>query len=165
MPLTIRRARTEDLPLIEEIEADADRLLVERFGAVGWPPPDPAAERAAEPGFLLVGEVDGRVVGFAHVLEPDGKVHLEQVAVLPRFGRRGFGRRLVEEALRVAAGHGHQEITLRTYVDVPWNAPFYASCGFRRSEPSTDFQRGLVAVEDALGLTRYGPRVQMTAAL
>jgi GNAT superfamily N-acetyltransferase len=165
MPLTIRHARTEDLPLIEEVEADADRLLVERFGAVDWPPPDPAAERAAEPGFLLIREFDGQVVGFAHVLEPDGEVHLEQVAVLPRFGRRGFGRQLVEEALRVAAGHGHEKVTLRTYADVPWNAPFYASCGFSVSEPSTDFQRGLVAVEDALGLPRHGRRVQMTATL
>ncbi|MFE6994428.1 GNAT family N-acetyltransferase [Microbacterium sp. NPDC057659] len=165
MSLIVRPARTEDLPLIEEIEAEADSLLVERFGAVDWPAPDAAVERAAEPGFLLVGEVSGRVVGFVHVLEPDSAVHLEQVAVLPRFGRRGFGRRLVDEALRVAADRGHEEITLRTYADVPWNAPFYASCGFRVSEPSTDFQCGLVAVEDALGLTRYGSRVQMTAAL
>nr|WP_329608126.1 hypothetical protein [Microbacterium sp. KUDC0406] len=71
----------------------------------------------------------------------------------------------MHEALRVAAAHGHDEVTLRTYVDVPWNAPFYASCGFRVSEPATDFQRGLVAVEEDLGLMRHDARVQMVTSL
>ncbi|MFC4137380.1 MULTISPECIES: GNAT family N-acetyltransferase [unclassified Microbacterium] len=165
MPLTIRDAHSADLAEIEAVEAEADLLLIETFGAVDWPPPDPAAERASQPGFLLVGELDGKVVGFAHVLEVHRVVHLEQVAVLPRYGRRGIGRRLVEEALRVAADRGYEEITLRTYANVPWNAPFYASCGFQVSVPATDFHRGLISVEESLGLMRYGARVQMTASL
>ena len=37
--------------------------------------------------------------------------------------------------------------------------------GFLESIPETSFQRGLVHTESALGLDRYGRRIQMTAAL
>lgn len=64
-----------------------------------------------------------------------------------------------------ARHRGYEELTLRSYADVPWNAPFYARLGFVETEPETDFQKLLVDVEERLGLTRYGRRVQMTAAL
>ncbi|WP_347876386.1 GNAT family N-acetyltransferase [Microbacterium oxydans] len=123
------------------------------------------------PGFVLVAEareasaVSAHAVGFVHVLEIDGHAHLEQLSVLPSFGRRGIGRRLVQAALSETRSRGHQTITLRTYRDVPWNAPFYASCGFTVTEPDSTLLRSLVDTETALGLFRYGPRVQMSATL
>lgn len=121
----------------------------------------------AQPGFMLVAEdkVSDVVVGFVHVLEIDGFAHLEQLAVLPRYGRQGHGRMLVRAALAEAASRGYSEITLRTYLHVPWNAPFYESCGFRRSEPASPFHRQLVDTETRLGLERYGERIQMTVQL
>ncbi|GEC74912.1 hypothetical protein GCM10010213_09700 [Microbacterium maritypicum] len=104
-------------------------------------------------------------MGFVHVLEIDGHAHLEQLSVLPSFGRRGIGRQLVTAALAEARRRGHTDVTLRTYTDVPWNAPFYASCGFVESEPDTALLRELVAIEESLGLFEHGPRVQMTATL
>jgi GNAT superfamily N-acetyltransferase len=139
------------------------------------------ASRAAEPGIVLVAVVDDgptradgtrrgtagadgtsaeRVIGFAHVLEvgtpaageDPREAHLEQLAVLPAHGRRGIGRSLVEAACTWAAARGHERISLRTYAEVPWNAPFYVRCGFRVSDDDapggaldTAFQRGLVA--------------------
>lgn len=64
-----------------------------------------------------------------------------------------------------ARSRGYELLTLRTYADVPWNAPFYARVGFVETEPTTDFHKLLVEVEERLGLARYGRRVQMTAAL
>lgn len=171
MEIVIRPATPDDDAATERIEIAADALLVDRFGAVDWPPPTPAVERTSSPGFLLVAEhtddaaVERPVVGFAHVLEIDGHAHLEQLSVLPSYGRRGIGRELVEAALTEARNRGYAEITLRTYVDVPWNAPFYSSCGFVASDPDTPLLRKLVEVESALGLFEYGPRVQMTASL
>jgi hypothetical protein len=72
---------------------------------------------------------------------------------------------LVEAAKDQARGRVYEWLSLRTYADVPWNAPFYARLGFIETEPATDFHRHLVEVEDRLGLARYGRRVQMTAAL
>lgn len=171
MKFQVRRARREDGPATERIEVAADRLLVELFDAVDWPPPTSAQERATAPGFVLVAEpvavssTPSSPVGFVHVLELDDHLHLEQLSVLPEFGRRGIGRQLVEAALLEARIRGHRSITLRTYRDVPWNAPFYASCGFSVSEPDSPLLRSLVEIESALGLFQYGPRVQMTAAL
>ena len=107
----------------------------------------------------------GDAVGFVHVIERDGHAHLEQLSVPPEHGRRGYGRALVRAALSEAAARGHERMTLRTYADVPWNGPFYASCGFIESEPDSVFLLGLPAVEARLGLARHGRRIQMTARL
>jgi hypothetical protein len=77
---------------------------------------------------------------------------------------RGIRRRLVEAAKTTANEPGYDRITLRTFADVPWNAPFYSTCGFVESEPQTEFHRGLVKTEQDLDLEKYGRRIQMTAA-
>jgi hypothetical protein len=56
-------------------------------------------------------------------------------------------------------------MTLRTYADVPWNAPFYSTCGFVESQPDTEFLRQLVDTEKELGLDQYGRRIQMSTRL
>lgn len=170
MTVLIRAARPADDAVIEQIEAAADALLIDRFGASDWPPPTSSLERAAVPGFVLVaesasGDAAAAPVGFVHVLEIEGHAHLEQLSVLPEHARRGIGRRLVKAAVAETRRRGHRRITLRTYADVPWNAPFYASCGFAESGPDSEFHRGLIATEDALRLGVHGRRVQMTATL
>jgi N-acetylglutamate synthase-like GNAT family acetyltransferase len=90
---------------------------------------------------------------------------LEQVSVLPDYGRRGVGKLLVEAAIEEATRRGYDQMTLRTYAAVPWNGPFYALLGFAESEPETDFQRSLIDVENGLGLAQYGRRIQMTRFL
>ena len=167
MATIIRPADDTDVPHLEAIETAADSLLVDRFAATVWPPAATGEERAEMPGFLLVASESegGPAIGFVHVLELDGLAHLEQLAVLPAHGRRGHGRALVVAAMAEAHVRGHASITLRTYVDVPWNAPFCRSCGFVETEPATDFHHQLVQVENELRLDEYGPRVQMTADL
>ncbi len=109
-------------------------LFDERFGGVDWPAASSGEERAAEPGILLVAvDDDGTVVGFTHVLDLDGHWHLEQIAVDPAHGRRGIGSQLLEATHAELVALGAREVTLRTYADVPWNGPFYASTGTSRS--------------------------------
>lgn len=161
----IRIASVDDAAAIEATERLADVVL---FTALGADEPLEAEEgtvRLAMSGFVLVAEVDGRVVGFAHVLEFDDECHLEQLSVQPEHARHGVGRALVRAAKDQAAGHGFSEMTLRTYADIAWNAPFYATCGFRVTDPDTAFRRELVDVEAELGLADLGARVQMTAPL
>lgn len=169
--LSIRTAQTSDVAAIEHIETAADLLFIEAFDPERWPPATPGAARLEQGGFLLVGELSpGEVVGFAHVIEAQddehGSIaHLEQVSVLPELGKRGYGRALVEAAMREARERGHYEITLRTYAELPWNAPFYRRIGFIESEPHGTFLEGLIAAEQAEGLEHYGRRVQMTVPL
>lgn len=167
MSVSIRRAAPNDYLAVESIENAADQLLIDRLSPDSWEPAPSGLSRAAEHGFVLVAEETetGAIVGFVHVLEGDGIAHLEQLSVLPQEGRRGYGRRLLEAAMNEARSRRYDRLTLRTYADVPWNAPFYARVGFVETEPTTDFHKRLVEVEERLGLTRYGRRVQMTAAL
>lgn len=166
MPVKIRPSVATDLPHLERIENEADALLVELLQPDQWHPAPTDAERLADGGIVLVAEgEDGAVVGFVHVLEFDGGAHLEQVSVLPPFGGRGIGRALVEAAKDAAREAGYDRLTLRTFADVPWNAPFYASAGFVIEEPSGDFHRMLVETESRLGLDSLGPRVQMAVDL
>ncbi len=163
--VTIRIAWDADAAAIEDVERRADIAL---FDALRAPQPLEAEEgevRLGMPGFVLIAEEDDRVVGFVHVIEDDGECHLEQVSVDPAAGRRGIGRALVTAAQEQSRTRGAQRMTLRTFRDIAWNAPFYATCGFVVSEPATAFQRGLVETEHALGLDALGPRVQMTATL
>lgn len=161
----VRFATDADLDRLEDIENDADRLFLERFAPAAWVPATSGRERAAQPGFLLVGaeRSEGQAVGFVHVLELGGGAHLEQLAVRPAFGRRGYGRALVRAALAEAGRRGHDRVTLRTYAAVPWNAPWYTALGFVESEPDSEPLRNLVAEEASAGLERHGRRVQMTA--
>lgn len=164
----IRPALDTDLAITEEIEGAADALIIELFGASDWPSPTSAEGRAALPGFVLLAEVveaPHDVVGFVHVLEIDGHAHLEQLSVRPQHGRRGYGRELVTAAKAAARRRGHRSMTLRTYRDVPWNAPFYATCDFIETAPDSPFLHQLVDTEARLRLERYGARIQMTAQL
>jgi GNAT superfamily N-acetyltransferase len=162
----IRPAGPLDLKVIEAIENEADRLLIERLHPDRWEPAPAGASRASEHGYLLVAEVDPRtLVGFVHVLEAEGLAHLEQLSVLPEHGRRGYGRMLVGAAKDEARQRGYAWLTLRTYADVPWNAPFYARAGFVEEDAATPFHRRLIDTEVRLGLDRYGRRIQMATPL
>lgn len=165
--VVIRPAVSEDAEALHAIETHADALLIESLGAPEWPPAGDGAGRVSAPGFVFVLEdpSDTSPVGFVHVLDADGHAHLEQLSVLPASGRQGYGRRLVSAALEEARERGYTRMTLRTYAEIPWNAPFYSSCGFLESIPETPFQRGLVDTEASLSLDRYGRRVQMTVEL
>ena len=162
MKISVRRATAEDLVPLQKIEDEADELFASVFSIAGWRPAPPGTERSRQPGFILVAsdKPGSEPLGFAHVLGIPGDDHLEQLSVRPAMTRRGHGRTLVETVKGESGRRGCKRVTLRTYADVPWNAPFYASSGFVECDPDTDFLRDLSNVEQQRGLG-YGRRVQM----
>ena len=50
---------------------------------------------------------------------------------------------------------------LRTFADVPWNAPFYARLGFVRDPGPRHWMAPLLAAEARIGLPGSGRRVAM----
>jgi len=152
----VRDARPADLVQLPALEAAADEL----FGPLGitdLPAPATAEERARSWRVLVIGEP---VQGFAVLELLDGAVHLEQLSAHPAHGRRGIGGALLSAAVAAAREHGADRVTLLTYADVPWNAPFYARHGWQVIEP-TPALRALRRREAELGLDRYGRRVAM----
>ncbi|WP_018347566.1 GNAT family N-acetyltransferase [Longispora albida] len=156
--MTVRVASAEDLALLPAVETAADEM----FDGMDLPPAGSAGELAAARLVLVAGDPPA---GFARVEIVDGLAHLEQLSVHPEHGRRGLGGALVEAACAWAAAEGFPAITLITFADVPWNAPFYARHGF---EPLTELTPGLGelrAHEGELGLDALGTRVVMRREL
>ena len=114
----IRDAIEADVPLLAGIEARA----AARFAEVGLP------SAASLP--LLVDDADV-AVGFA-LMEAcsDGDAHLLELDVKPAHGGRGIGRALISASVDWAFARGLRRLTLTTFRDIPFNAPFYARVGF-----------------------------------
>lgn len=95
----------------------------------------------------------------------DRLAHIEQVTVHPQHARRGIGRLLIEEAARWGATLGLHGLTLTTFEDVPWNAPYYRRLGFREVPEAqwSDGIRRIVQSERDHGLAAW-PRVVMKKA-
>jgi GNAT superfamily N-acetyltransferase len=135
MAYVIEPAREDDLAKLRRVEIAANALFEGR--AVAGVVADDATgfdelAHAHAAGLLWVARApDGEPVGFALCERVDGAVHLEEMDVDPAHGRRGLGRALLEAVVAWAERAGHPAVTLTTFRDVPWNAPFYASAGFR----------------------------------
>lgn len=159
----VRTATTADLEQLAAVEAAADELFAP-LGITDLPAPASAAERARAWRVLVapVPEDDGVVAGFAVLELLDGGVHLEQLSVHPAHSRRGLGGRLLAAVVEVARAVGADRVTLSTYADVVWNAPFYARHGWAPVSALTPALQALRAHEVELGLDRHGRRVVMT---
>jgi len=154
----IRMAGAHETAELIEIERRADTL----FAVAGLGPlPDPASARESVRD-VCVWLVAGRPpVGFARVDEVDGHAHLEQLSVVPSHMRRGVGSALLEAACEWAVGQGYRAMTLCTFADVDWNAPFF---GRRSFVPVTQLTPGLNELrgwERDIGLDVVGRRVVM----
>jgi GNAT superfamily N-acetyltransferase len=101
-------------------------------------------------------------VGFARLEVVDSSAHLEQLSVHPSAMRQGHGARLVRAAEHWARQTGFTTMTLITFRDVPWNAPFYSALGFAPIDELTpELGRLREHEKHALGLDALGARVVM----
>ncbi|WP_151480133.1 GNAT family N-acetyltransferase [Streptomyces albicerus] len=167
--MRIRPATPADLPLLQDIE----RAAGEPFRALGMPEiadDEPPAinllERFRAAGHAWVTEdADGRIVAYLIGEPVDGAFHIEQVSVHPGAAHRGVGRTLIAYAADRARDQGLPGLTLTTFTEVPWNAPYYERIGFRvLAEPDlTPGLRKIRATEAEHGLDRW-PRVCMYRA-
>jgi GNAT superfamily N-acetyltransferase len=153
----VRAASAADLLEVPDVEAAADELFRAR-GVLDLPPAASAVERARAWLVLVVGRP---VQGFAVLERVDGDVHLEQLSVHPSAMRRGRGAALLEAVVSAAWATGARRVTLLTYADVPWNAPWYARHGWRVTDDLGPELRALAESEVEMGLARHGCRVAM----
>lgn len=73
-------------------------------------------------------------VGYAGAYVAEKSLHIGEMDVHPDFQRRGLGRRLMGTLLAEGRLRQLAEATLTTDRFAPFNAPFYASLGFRLLE-------------------------------
>ncbi|MFI0235341.1 GNAT family N-acetyltransferase [Streptomyces sp. NPDC016845] len=159
--MILRSATPADLPGLQDIEVAAGaafRPLGMAAVADDEPPALAVLERYRSAGHAWVAETGGGTVVACLVGEPvDGAFHIEQVTVDPVAARRGIGRALMEHAAGHARALRLSGLTLTTFTEVPWNAPYYERLGFRRltSADLTPGLRAIRAAEAAHGLDRW----------
>lgn len=166
LTIHVRRAQTIDLQACRIIENDSAHLFAEH----GMPgiAEDPSVDLET----LTQGQTEGRLwvatdsddvpVGFALIMTVDGLPHLRELDVLTRWQRRGVGKRLIAAIVADARAAGHDWLTLTTFSDVPWNAPYYARLGFKPIAPEAMApQMREVFTHEAPGDMTLNPRVAM----
>jgi GNAT superfamily N-acetyltransferase len=133
-PISIELAGSEHLAAIPAIELAASAMF-------------PEADLPVEIRYLVTDEellheaqsesrlwvaltADGSPVGFAMADIVDGGAHLDEMDVMPDFGRQGIGTRLVRTLIAWARSCDYPALTLITFRHLPWNAPFYERMGF-----------------------------------
>ena len=145
------------MALLPPLEAAADTM----FDALGIGPlPGPGTVEEFS-GALVVLVAGDPPVGLCRIDALAGGAHLEQLSVHPDHAGHGIGRALLRAACDWAREAGYSDLTLATYRDVPWNAPFYASEGFVEVGSVDEWYaaRGLPPEEPVMG--RFGARVLM----
>lgn len=71
-------------------------------------------------------------VGFIVVTRNETEIHICQLAVAYEYQRRGIGKQLMETvSVWARKEKGVKAITLTTFENVPWNAPFYRGLGYQ----------------------------------
>jgi GNAT superfamily N-acetyltransferase len=121
--------------------------------------------RAAGAAWVAADELD-RPIAYILTAEIDDGVHIEQVSVDPAHARQAIGAALIDHAAELAAAAGRRALTLTTFRDIPWNAPYYARLGFAEL-PEAEWGpqlRALVALERHV-IPSDAPRVAMIRTL
>ncbi len=170
MPAVIRAVSPDDLPALRDLEREAGTLLRDLgMAAVAADEPPTIAEldRFHEDGraWVATDQADSPVA-YLLVEVVDDDAHVVQVSVHPRYARQLLGAALLDTAAVWAQRRGLTALTLTTYTEVPWNAPYYTRLGF---QPLADDQLGsglrrIHAQEAARGLARW-PRMTMRRPL
>ena len=157
----VRPAEPDDLVTLPEIDRRAESL----FRVAGYALPEITIPVDAMHDALAIFVAGRPAVGFVWVSEVDGLAYIEELAVIPGRMRQGLGSALLEAACDWAAAEGFRAITLITFADVAWNAPFYAARGFTVVDDITPGLAALRQKERTVGLDAVGTRVVMRREL
>ena len=143
--MQLRLARIEELAELEDLQRRASLALDEyREALLAHPDAIALPAEQIQRGQVVVAEIDGRIAGFAVILDDEGTAELDGLFVEPELWRRGIGSALVEEAIHGARDRG---LSLMTVVANPGAREFYERCGF--------------TVEGSAE-TRFGPALRMS---
>lgn len=168
--MRIRAVRLDELPVLQDIERAAGQC----FRDIGMPEiaddePLTLGElaRYQQAGLAWAAATSADTpVAYLIAERVDGNLHVEQVSVHPNSARHGIGRSLLDHLADHATGEGVPALTLTTFTEVAWNAPYYARCGFQLLDDRglTPGLRRIREREAAHGLDRW-PRSCMRRAL
>ena len=136
--MIIRSATPADLAQLQKIEYEANALFApygycELYRLTMTSLAALEAHLATQSAWVAAPSLQEPCVGFllGTSYVQHGHVHIDELDVLPAFGRQGIGASLVKRAMQWAEELGASHVTLSTLRLVPFNAPFYAKLGFQ----------------------------------
>jgi GNAT superfamily N-acetyltransferase len=154
--IRVRLAQAADIPFLPQIERSAAEAF--RGTPHAWVADDGVTGIDTYPPLIAmqtawVAEHDNVLAGFVSAtLSPDA-LHILELAVHRRHQRKGVGRRLMETGIGMAASTGLPAVTLTTFRNLPFNAPFYLALGFSIIETPPPRLQAILAAEAEHGLT------------
>ena len=111
---TLRLTEERDIPLLPAIERSAAQAF-RQIPALAWLAESEVISPERHRLFL---ETDHSLLAVA------------EIAVHQAWQGRGIGRMMLEQVIETARQAAYPAVTLTTFRDVPWNAPFYTRLGF-----------------------------------
>ena len=135
-PFSISFAELEDIPALIAADKAASTLfaptgLLDEAALEDHVPADIFEHHIPLGNVVAARLEDGSVVGFALARPLGSGMYLDQVSVAPDHGKQGIGRALVLRVITETERRRLPHLSLSTFRDLPWNAPFYASLGFK----------------------------------
>jgi GNAT superfamily N-acetyltransferase len=132
----IRLARENDTALLSVVERSA-ALLFQMVPGLEWIAEGGVLGEAVHLGcirggtcWVAVDEHDAPVGFLSAEAVAERELHIHEMSVSEAFQGYGIGRALLGAAIEWTMTHHLAALTLTTFRDVPWNAPFYSRIGF-----------------------------------
>jgi len=132
-----RPATTTDAAGIGECVRAAYCHYIERIGKPPGPMLDDYAEVVRNHRTYVIDD-DGQIAGVLVLMDKEGGLLLDNVAVLPQRQGEGIGRRLVEHAESEARRLGHRHLDLYTHELMTENIAMYARYGYKEVDRRTE---------------------------
>lgn len=138
----IRTACAEDASFLPGIERSAAQLF-RQIPSLSWIADDAVLPEETHLACMRAGtcwvatDEKDHPTGFlsARICKKD--LHILEMSVSRKKQGRGIGKALLHNACTWAKGHQMESVTLTTFQELPWNAPFYARMGFERLPDSS----------------------------
>lgn len=130
--VAFRPARPEEIETVRALERASAQRFVGLMDALAADEPSPPAVLAARiaSGGLIVAVEGETVAGFVMFRPVEARAYVEQLDVLPAFAGRRIGAALLDAVADQARAAGLEGLSLSTFREVPWNAPYYRRLGF-----------------------------------
>ena len=130
----LRLTEESDIALLPAIERSAAQAF-RQIPALAWLADSEVISVARHHDYLetehsLLAVAAGQPVGFILTEPLDDALFIAEIAVHQAWQHQGIGRMLLEQVIDGARQMAYPAVTLTTFRDVPWNAPFYTRLGF-----------------------------------
>ncbi|MCW2254126.1 GNAT superfamily N-acetyltransferase [Providencia alcalifaciens] len=137
----IRQAKSSDAKNLPVIEYSAAQIF-RGHAKFGWIADGDVQTEQEHLGYIqqqmawIAVANDDQPIGFINTQKLENSLHIREVSVAQPWQGKGVGRELIQHVLGYALQQKVNNVTLTTFRDIPWNAPYYQRLGFSIIEAS-----------------------------